>query len=111
MFEDLIAAWNDLKAASRAMRDGPVPSWPWDRTSAAFVDNLRLRDRTQAKGMRFASLWHAHEEDIRALVDTHRETFPEYHVAPKKGQEVPDPTTYMQSMLIMPRLIAMRDVA
>ena len=55
--------------------------------------------------MRFAHLWNGHAGDIRALVAADPATYPEFHGVPKKG-EVPDPTSYMQSNAIMPRLIA-----
>jgi hypothetical protein len=107
MYEDLTTAWHNLKAAIADMMAGPVPRWPWDRAGADFIENQRLRDRVQGRGMRFASIWRSHAEDIRALVASDPETYPEFHVVPENG-EAPDPTSYMQSMTIMPRLIAGR---
>jgi hypothetical protein len=107
MFEDLIAAWMSLKEASAAMTAGPRPQWPWDPADPVYIENLRRRDTVQGRGMRFAGIWHSHAEDIRALVTSDPEGYPEFHVVPKKG-ELPDPTSYMQSMAIMPRLIAGR---
>ena len=106
-FDRLIAAWRDLRAASREMRDGPIPTWPWDRTSADFVENLRLRDRTQGLGMRFAAIWREHADDIIALVEASPAVFGRYHVADKRGERI-DPTLYMESMMIMPLLISLQ---
>lgn len=105
MFEDLIYAWSALRSASVNMVAVPVPAWPWDRTDPAFIKNQRLRDRVQGRGMRFASLWNAHAQDIAALVAADAATYREFHVKPPKG-DLPDPTSYMQSGAIMPRLIA-----
>lgn len=106
-FAELIAAWRDLKDAGRDMLAGPVPVWPWDRQSPEFVQNLRLRDRTQGRGMRFADIWRSCGSDIVALVDAHPGVFARYHVADRRGERI-DPTPYMESTTIMPLLIAIR---
>jgi hypothetical protein len=106
-FDRLIAAWRDLKAANRDMLAGPVPAWPWDRTSPDFAENLRLRDRTQGLGMRFAAIWREHADDVIALVETSADVFSRYHVADKRGELI-DPTLYMESMTVMPLLISLR---
>jgi len=107
-FASLIAAWRDLRTASRAMRDGPVPTWPWDRTSPEFIENQRLRDRTQGIGMRFAYVWREHAMDILSMVEAFDDVFARYHVVDDKGERV-DPTQYMESMRIMPVLIEMAE--
>ncbi len=105
---DLIQAWEALKAASRDMVEGPVPSWPWDRTSPEFLENQRLRNRVQGLGMRFAGIWHAHADSIRTIVDAAPVAFARYHEADPKGEK-PDPTEYMQSMIVMPIIIALEN--
>jgi len=107
-FADLIAAWRDLKTASRAMREGPVPAWPWDRTSPEFIRNQRLRDRTQGVGMRFASVWRDHAVEIFSVVEAFDDVFTRYHAVDDKGERI-DPTQYMESMRIMPVLIDMAE--
>lgn len=106
-FDPLIGAWRDLKAANRDMLTGPVPAWPWDRSSADFLENQRLRDRTQGLGMRFAAIWRKHAGDVIALVETSPAVFSRYHVADRRGERI-DPTLYMESMTVMPLLISLR---
>lgn len=103
---ELILAWEDLKAASRDVAEGPVPSWPWDRGSPDFLENQRLRDRVQGVGMRFAGIWRAHAGEIRRIVDADPQAFARYHEADRKGAKA-DPTEYMQSMIVMPIVIAL----
>jgi hypothetical protein len=105
---DLISAWEALKAASRDMAEGPVPAWPWDRTSPDFLENQRLRDRVQGVGMRFAAMWRANAGEIRGIVDAHPQAFARYHEADRKGAKA-DPTEYMQSMIVMPIVIALEN--
>jgi len=105
-FDRLIGAWLDLKAAGRDMLAGPVPAWPWDRASADFAENRRLRDRTQGLGMRFAAVWREHADDVVALVETSPAVFSRYHVADRRGERV-DPILYMESMTVMPLLISL----
>lgn len=107
MFDDLIKAWFDYRAASARMTAGPVPAWPWNRQDEAFIENQRLRDRVQGRGMRFAHLWRMHHEDIRAVVDDHRDRFVRYHTPDPKTRELLDPTLYMQSISLMPEIIEM----
>lgn len=102
--DDLIAAWQALKEASADMLEGPKPTWPWDRTSTAFLENQRLRDRVQGVGMRFSGIWRGHADEIRRLVDANPEAFPRFHETDRKGGRI-DPTDYMQSMVVMPILI------
>jgi len=90
-FADLIAAWRDLKTASRAMREGPVPAWPWDRTSPEFIRN-----------------WRDHAVEIFSVVEAFDDVFTRYHAVDDKGERI-DPTQYMESMRIMPVLIDMAE--
>lgn len=106
-FDELIAAWDSYREASAIMRAGKAPTWPWSLDAETHAVNLRNRDRVQGRGMHFAMLWLGHADDIRHMVDDNRELFAEYHVIPAKGVFVPDPVTYMQSITIMPRLIAL----
>lgn len=109
-FDRLIGAWRDLGAANRDMLAAPAPAWPWDRTSAAFVLNRRLRDRTQGLGMRFAAVWREHADDVASLVETSPALFGRYHVADRRGGRI-DPTLYMESTTVMPILISLRSTS
>lgn len=105
MNDELIAAWNDLQQATAAMLAAPAPTWPSDAGDPVAVDSLRLRDIVQGRGMRFAAIWNANAKAIAAMVMADPVSYPEYHAKPAKG-EIPNPAGYMQSMAIMPRIMA-----
>ena len=106
MIDNLVRRWNALRAASRAMIEGPVPKWPWDREGGDFLADQRRRDHVQAMGMRLADAWREHGEAIAALVERRPDAFPEMHVVNKDGGR-PNPRAYMSSPIVMPRLVAL----
>jgi hypothetical protein len=101
--EDLKKAWLNLKEASDRMVQGPTPSWPWAENQETFLAQLRRRDQVQGLGGAFNDIWKRHAPAISQVVNDHPEIFPEFH-AKVKG-DPPDPTSYQQAGLIMPRLI------
>jgi hypothetical protein len=90
----LLQAWFTYKQASRAMIEAGPLDWPTDP----------IRDRVQGTGMRFAAKWREAADQVSSLTASLPVLFPEYHVAPKKG-EIQDPTSYSQSASIMIRAI------
>ena len=83
---------------------GPAPTWPWSEDQETFLAQQRRRDRVQGLGMRFAAEWHACRTAIRSLVSENPSLFPEFHVAPKKG-DTPDPTSYSHAGSIVDRIL------
>ena len=104
MFESLTRTWLDLQEASRIMLTGPAPAWPWSEDLETFLAQQRRRDRVQGIGMRFAAEWRTCANAIRVVVSENPDTFPEFHVAPKKG-DAPDPTSYSHAGSIVERIL------
>lgn len=104
LFLELITSWLALQEASRIMVLGPAPTWPWSEDHETFLAQQRRRDRVQGIGMRFAAEWRSCADAIRSVVSANPGTFPEFHIAPKKG-DVPDPTSYSHAGSIVGRIL------